>query len=250
MNAADVKAALQKYANTDDAVFLQRFFKTGPGQYGEGDVFIGVRVPATRQVCRQFKDLPLAEVQKLLNSPVHEHRLAAVILLANKYPRANAAEQQAIYDLYLKNVYAGRVNNWDIVDISCAELIGAHVADGSHAVLYKLARSNDVWQKRVAIISTFYFLRHGDASTSLDMADILLHDPHDLIQKAVGWTLREAGKRTEQKILTDFLDKHAHDMPRTALRYAIEHLSTEQKRHYMHLKQVYNDGVNGGTADD
>lgn len=236
MTANDVKTALEKHASTDDAGFLQRFFKTGKGQYGEGDVFIGVRVPATRQVCKQFQALPLPEVQKLLDSPVHEYRLAAVIILAYAYAKASEQEQQIIYDVYLKNVYAGRINNWDIVDVTAPHIVGAHLQNRSRDVLYKLARGDTIWQKRVAIISTFRFLAAGDPSTSLDMAEILLHDPHDLIQKAVGWTLREVGKRVDEQLLIAFLDQHAHDMPRTALRYAIERLSPELKAHYMKLK--------------
>ncbi len=238
MTADDVEQALAAHSNPDDAVFLQRFFKTGKGQYGEGDQFIGIRVPATRLICKQFKDLPLPEIQKLLNSPVHEHRLAAVIMLANAYPKASVTQQQAIYDLYLKNTRAGRINNWDIVDITAEYVMGAHLQNRDKAVLYELARSNDVWQKRVAIMSTFGYIKRGDPSTTFDIIDILLHDPHDLIQKAVGWMLREIGKRVDESLLTDFLDKHAHDMPRTALRYSLEKLTAAQKLHYMQLKNV------------
>jgi 3-methyladenine DNA glycosylase AlkD len=239
MTADDIKTALEKHANADDAVFLQRFFKTGKGQYGEGDEFIGVRVPATRQVCKAFKDLPLAEVQKLLDSPVHEHRLAGAIILAYKYPKVDETAKQAIYDLYLKNLRRGRINNWDIVDVTVEQVIGAHLEKHDRKVLYELAKSDDVWQKRAAIISTFAYIKKGDPATSLDIIDILLHDPHDLIQKAVGWMLREIGKRVDEKLLTDFLDKHAHNMPRTALRYALEKLAPAQKAHYMALK-AYN----------
>lgn len=237
MTAADVKTALQKYANVNDAQFLQRFFKTGAGQYGEGDQFIGIRVPQTRQVCREFKDLPLHEVQALLDSPIHEHRLAAAILLADKYKRAAQPDKQAVYDLYMKNVYGGRINNWDIVDVTCAQVVGAHLEKRPRDVLRKLARSDELWQKRVAIISTFWYLRtNHDPSTSLDMAEVLVNDPHDLIQKAVGWTLREMGKSCGQDLLTQFLDQHARTMPRTALRYALEKLTPEQKLYYMQLK--------------
>lgn len=229
MKAADVIAALEAHASPQDAVFLQRFFKTGPGQYGEGDVFIGVRVPMTRQVCKQFKDLSLGEVQKLLDSTVHEHRLAGLILLADTYGKATADRQQAIYDLYLKNLYAGRINNWDLVDASAEFVVGPHLRDKPRQILLELARSESIWQRRVAIIATFYFIKQGDASVTLQIAEELLHDQHDLIQKAVGWMLREAGKRIDEKILTDFLHEHYREMPRTMLRYAIERLSVEQK---------------------
>ncbi len=237
-NATDLQDELAKYASDADAVFLQRFFKTGKGQYGEGDQFIGVRVPMTRKVCRQFKDLPLSEVQKLFDSPIHEHRLAAVILLANKYPKADKADQETIYDMYLANVRKGRINNWDLVDVSAEHVIGAHEFNTGRVILFELARSKDVWQKRVAIMSAFYFIKRGDVSTTLELAEILLHDPHDLIQKAVGWQLREVGKRVDQKLLLDFLDKHAATMPRTTLRYAIEHLDQKAKQYYMSLKQI------------
>ncbi len=233
MTAEDLKAALQKHATADDAAFLQRFFKTGKGQYGEGDQFIGVRVPATRRVCREFKALPLAEVQKLLDSPVHEHRLAAVILLAINYPKASQPDKQAMYDLYLKNVYAGRINNWDIIDVTAPQMVGAHLQNRPRTVLIELAKSDSIWQKRVAILASSWYIRTGDPATTLDLLDILLHDPHDLIQKACGWMLREIGKRIDPKILTNYLDQHASHMPRTTLRYAIEHLPPERRQRYL-----------------
>lgn len=236
--ADDLKKALQAHAKTEDGLFLQRFFKTGKGQYGEGDVFIGVRVPQTRAVCKQFANLPLAEVQKLLSSEVHEYRLAAVILLGTAYRSATQERKQKIFDLYLQNVRAGRVNNWDLVDTSAEFIIGPHVA-AAHAprqLLTELAASDQLWERRVAMLSTFYFLKHDDPSATLEIAEILLHDPQDLIQKAVGWMLREMGKRVDRQLLLDFLSKHAATMPRTMLRYAIEHLTPEQRAHFMQLK--------------
>lgn len=238
MTAEQVKAALQQYANPEDALFLQRFFKTGTGEYGEGDVFIGVRVPQTRRICKQFADLQLSEVQKLLKSPVHEHRLSAVIILANAYNNRRATEfdKQKIYELYLKNVYEGRVNNWDIIDLSAPKIIGMYLLDRPRDLLFELAQSDDLWQRRVAALSTFQFIIKGDPSTSLEIAEVLLRDKQDLIQKAVGWMLREVGKRCEESLLTTFLDKHAHEMPRTMLRYSIEKLKPEQKAYYMKRK--------------
>lgn len=236
MTAKDLQLALEKHASANDAVFLQRFFKTGKGQYGEDDVFIGVRVPQTRQVCRDFKDLPLSQIQKLFDSPVHEHRLAAVILLANKFPKADEQERRDIYDLYLKNVYKNRINNWDIVDVSADRVVGAYLENRDKKILLELAKSDQLWQKRVAMLSTFYYIKKGDPGPALDVIDIILHDPHDLIQKATGWMLREIGKQVDETVLTDFLNKHAHDMPRTTLRYAIERLSSTQKTHYMKAK--------------
>lgn len=235
--ARNVIAALTTHANKADAKFLAHFFKTGEGQYGAGDVFIGVRVPQTRQVCKQFADLPLAEVQKLLDSPIHECRLAAVILLAHQYKKADAHSKQAIFDLYLQNVYKGRVNNWDLVDSSAGFIIGKHLSgSGDYRLLFMLAKSPSIWERRVAVLSSFQFVMDGDATVTLQLAELLLNDKEDLIHKAVGWMLREIGKRVDRKLLTDFLDKHAAVMPRTALRYAIEHLPPEQKAHYMAAK--------------
>jgi 3-methyladenine DNA glycosylase AlkD len=237
MTAEGVKAALQEYASPEDAVFLQRFFKTGEGQYGAGDTFIGVRVPDTRAVCKKFATLPLLEVKKLLESEVHEHRLAAVTLLANAYKKADEAQREEIYGAYLQAVYDGRVNNWDIVDSSAEFIVGEYLYNKPRDLLFRLAKSDDIWQRRVAVLSTFGFIKKGDASTTLQLAEILLHDPHDLIQKAVGWMLREAGKRCDETLLTVFLERHAAVMPRTMLRYAIERLSTAQKADFMARKK-------------
>ncbi len=238
MNASEVQQALQKHASDHDALFLQRFFKTGAGQYGEGDVFIGVRVPKTREVCKEFKELPLAEIQKLLDSEIHEHRLSALIILTMQFPKADVGKQKTIYDFYLKNVHMGRVNNWDLVDTSADKILGAYLLDRPRDILIELTRSEDLWEKRVAMISTFLFIKKGEPATAFEIAEILLHDTHDLIQKAVGWMLREIGKRCDEQLLTEFLDQHAHNMPRTALRYSIERLSPDLKRHYMQLKDA------------
>jgi len=229
MTAREVIGALKAHADAKDAVFLQRFFKTAEGQYGAGDVFIGVRVPAIRAVCKRFKNLPLGEVEKLLASDIHECRVAAVIVLVGQF----AGAPKEIYDMYLKNVYAGRINNWDIVDISAEFIVGEYLKDKPRDVLFELAKSTNIWQRRVAMLSAFQFVKSGDASTTLALAEILLHDSHDLIQKAVGWMLREVGKRCDEVLLTTFLEKHAKEMPRTMLRYAIERLSPTQKAHFM-----------------
>lgn len=235
MAAKDFIAELQKYVVGEKAEFFPRFFKTGEGEYGEGDKFIGVTVPNIRLVCKQFKDLPLTEVQRLLDSPIHEHRLAAVILLVMQYKKADPQKRDDIFNLYMKAVYAGRVNNWDIVDSSAAYIVGPHEQDGDRQLLFDLAHSDNLWQKRIGIMSAFWYVQHGDPTTTIALAEILLHDKHDLIQKAVGWQLREMGKRCDRQLLVDFLDKHAATMPRTALRYAIEHLPQVQKRYYMDM---------------
>jgi 3-methyladenine DNA glycosylase AlkD len=233
LNARAVKNALALHASEADAAFLQGFFKTGPGQYGESDVFIGVRVPQTRAVCKRFRDLPLAEVQQLLDSPVHEHRLAALIILTLQYTRADEAGQRIIYELYLTNVTRGRINNWDLVDVSADRIVGQWARQTSDAVLFQLARRDNLWARRVAIISTFAFIKAGDPAVTVAIAKVLLHDQHDLLQKAVGWMLREVGKRVDRTVLTDFLDRYAHEMPRTMLRYAVEHLAPADRQRYM-----------------
>lgn len=237
MTAAAVIEALRKQAHADDAQFLQRFFKTGPGAYGEGDVFIGVRVPTVRRVCREFNDLPIADIQNLLDSPIHEARLAALLILVKRYARGDEPIRQRVFDVYIRNVRQGRVNNWDLVDASAPYITGAHLMDRSRSLLEEFARSDQIWERRVAIVSTFYFLRHGDPTTTLQLADILADDPHDLIQKAVGWMLREMGKRVDQALLIGFLEQHAATMPRTMLRYAIERLDSAQKAHFMAAKK-------------
>lgn len=241
-------AVIGKFYNPERAVAALRFFKTQKGGYGEGDQFLGATVPKTRLVCREFRDLPLGEIQKLLDSPIHDHRLGAVIVLVDQYKRAKKDVQKRddIFNLYLKNVRSGRINNWDIVDTSAAYIIGPYLQDGDRQLLFELARSDNVWHKRVGIMSAFWYVQHGDFGTTLELAELLVNDTHDLIQKAVGWQLREVGKRGGRELLLVFLDKHAATMPRTALRYAIEHLPPEQRRHYLQLKaapaatQLYN----------
>lgn len=233
MKAAEVVAALAAESSPEGARAAQRFFRCGPGEYGEGDVFIGVRMPDLRRVCRSYRELPLPEVQTLLDSAIHEHRLAAVVLLGEQYPRADERGQREIFELYLRNVRAGRVNNWDLVDASAEFVVGRHLVERPRKLLFELARSEDLWCRRVAIVGAFHFIKNGDASTTLELARVLLHDEHDLIHKAVGWMLREVGKRVDETLLTRFLDAHAREMPRTTLRYAIERLTPAQKAKYM-----------------
>lgn len=230
MTADDVKRELDKNENPADAKFLQRFFKTGKGQYGEGDIFIGLRVPLTRKIAGSFKTLPLNEVEVLLESPIHEHRLCALIILAEDSKKADTAKKQAIYDLYLKRT--DRINNWDLVDVSCRDIVGGYLMDKPRDVLYSLARSDNMWERRIAIVSTWAFIRVGQLEDTFKLAKILMKDTHDLIHKAVGWMLREAGKKDEDS-LRAFLDEHARAMPRTMLRYSIERLSSDDKLRYM-----------------
>lgn len=234
--ADDVKQALANLADDRDAANLARFFKTGPGEYGEGDVFIGVRVPGTRIVVRRHSDMDLSEVGVLLDSPVHEHRLAGLLVLVAQFERAAGAGDEAlcekIADCYLDLVMRGRVNNWDLVDASADHILGEWLCDRPRGVLFALAADGNLWRRRVSLLSTFAFLRRGDASTTLEVAERVLADRRDLIQKAAGWMLREVGKRVDRDLLTGFLDRHAAEMGRTALSYACEHLTAEERARY------------------
>jgi len=216
--------------NPKRAVHSLRFFKTGPGQYGEGDRFLGLTVPQIRTVSREFRDLPLAEIEKLLDSRWHEVRLLAVILLANAYRRADVPTQERIYRLYLRRT--DRINNWDLVDVSAPNIVGAHLLRRSRAPLRKLARSKSIWRRRIAMIATHHLIRERDFDDALQIAELLLDDREDLMHKAVGWMLREVGKRDERRLLV-FLEMHAGRMARTALRYAIERLPHAQRTYYM-----------------
>ena len=227
-----MRTALAEHADPADAVHLQRFFKTGPGEYGEGDVFIGVRVPATRAVVKRFRGLDPAEIELLLDDPVHEHRLAAVLLLVAAYPR----DPDAVYLQYLAAVARGRVNNWDLVDASAENIVGPWLLDKDRGLLFDLARRDSLWERRVALLSTFAFIKAGDPSTTLELASELLDDRRDLIQKALGWMLREIGKRVDPAVLTGFLDANAAGMGRTALSYAVEHLTPEDRAAYRALR--------------
>lgn len=233
MKAEDVKAQLNKHADAAAAQFAQRFFKTGEWQYGAGDKFIGLRVPTVRAVCKQFKDLPLQENQKLLQSPIHEHRLAALLILVAKYKKADTKTKKQIASFYHKN--RAYVNNWDLVDSSAPYILGDYLLNHSRTVLTRLARSKSVWDRRIAVVSTLQFIRAGQLDDTFALAETLLHDNHDLIHKAVGWMLRCAGDE-DRAALLKFLDLHAHQLPRTALRYALEHLTPDQKLHYMQAK--------------
>jgi 3-methyladenine DNA glycosylase AlkD len=195
-------------------------------------MFIGIRVPAIRKVCKEYKNLPLNEVKELIESPIHEHRMAGLIILTLQYKKG---DQKTIYKLYIDELAKGNINNWDLVDVTCRAIVGEYLRDNRDK-LYELAKSKNLWERRTAIISTFTYIKSGDASTSLDLAELLLKDKQDLMNKAVGWTLREIGKQIDQQILLDFLDKHAKEMPRVTLRYAIEHLPESLRRSYLYTK--------------
>lgn len=233
-----VAAALAVKARAEYADAAQRFFKTGPGQYGEGDIFIGLRVPDTRLVCKAFRSLPLAEISKLLDSPIHEHRLAGLLIAVAQFKKASLQERTALYTLYLDALARGRINNWDLIDTSCGSIMGEYLWDKPKDILPTLAASPMLWERRASIMATFTFIMHGDAAETYRIAILLMHDSEDLIHKAVGWMLRETGKRVDRSQLLAFLDEYAAVMPRTMLRYAIEHLDTATKQHYMTQKLV------------
>lgn len=250
----DVMRALAERADAEDATHLQRFFKTGPGEYGEGDVFLGVRVPATRQVAKAFADLPLPEIDALLGSEVHEHRLVALLILGNRFERASAvrarddAERERIADFCLAAVRRGRVNNWDLVDTSAERILGGWLFDRSRELVFELGADEDLWRRRVALLTTFGFIRRGDASTTLELAPRVVGDRRDLTQKALGWMLREVGKRVDRALLTGFLDEYAATMGATALSYATEHLDADARARYRRLRRS-GAVVEGGTSD-
>lgn len=225
--AADVSAALRALADPSKTAGKARFFQAVPGGYGEGDRFIGVGVPQTRKVARRYATVPLDEAAKLLREGVHEERLAALFILVNKFAKAGEAERGEIIDLYLSAT--AHVNNWDLVDSSAFQLLGEWLVDRDRTVLAELTRSSRLWDRRIAIMATFTFIRRNDYAWTLRLAEALLHDPHDLIHKAVGWMLREVGNR-DRRVELEFLAAHRSAMPRTMLRYAIEHFEPEQRR--------------------
>lgn len=211
---------------------LSRFFKTGKGDYGEGDIFIGVTVPVNRAITRNFLHLTPHQLTVLLQSPIHEIRLSALLCMVEQYKSKHTTEtrRQAIVDTYIANTRY--INNWDLVDLSVYNIIGAYLFCKERTLLYEWAESNLLWEQRMSIVATMYFIRRGDCNDTLKIAHKLCRHPHDLIQKAVGWLLREVGKR-DMKSLTDFLDTHYSTLPRTLLRYAIEKLPHELRNHYM-----------------
>lgn len=229
MKSSSLKKELRALASPERAKISSWFFKTDVGQYGHGDIFIGVTTPDVRSIVKKYRGIELLEIEKLLHSKEHEFRLAALLLLVDAYKTADDTEE--IYNLYLANTKW--INNWDLVDTSAHYIVGAYLEKKNKNTLMHLAKSDSLWERRIAMIATFYYIKQGKSKNAFIVAKILLHDKHDLIQKAVGWMLREVGKRCSERELTDFLDKYYKTMPRTALRYAIERLSPEQKKKYI-----------------
>ncbi|HLX36341.1 MAG TPA: DNA alkylation repair protein, partial [Candidatus Binataceae bacterium] len=224
---ADLKRDIAALADPERAKNLARFFKTGEGEYGEGDRFLGLTVPMQNRLAKKYRELPLKDVLKLLQSPIHEHRLTALMILRFQYERGTPAMQQAIFKAFL--AHTRHVNNWDLVDSSAPYIVGMHLAPRPRTLLRRLAKSKDLWERRIAIVATLGLMRQGHIEDTFAIAEILLPDEHDLIHKATGWMLREAGKRSEPALLA-FLEKNYAAMPRTALRYAIERFPQAQRK--------------------
>jgi 3-methyladenine DNA glycosylase AlkD len=227
---ASLRAELHRLGSPERAEHSLRFFKTGPGQYGEGDKFLGLTVPEMRSLARKYRELSDDDALKLLASPWHEDRLVALILLVNAFERGDESRRKRIHRAYLAN--ARHINNWDLVDVSAGSIVGSHLDSRNISLLERLAKSDDVWERRIAIVATLAFIREGKFRPTLRISGLLLEDSHDLIHKAAGWMLREVGKR-DRAVLDGFLKKSYRKMPRTMLRYAIERHPEPIRKRYL-----------------
>ncbi len=232
MRSGDIKKELQKVSDKKKAKLLQGFFKTGPGEYADGDIFAGINVPTLRAFAKKYQNLPFNETLRLLKSRIHEERLLALLILILKYRKACLKEKEKICRAYLN--HSRYINNWDLVDVTAKHIVGDYLYDKNRRKLYELARSDSLWERRIAILSTFYFIEKGDHKDTLSIAKMLLSDGHDLIHKAVGWMLREVGKR-DIGAEEDFLNKYHGRMPRTMLRYAIERFPESKRLRYLRM---------------
>jgi len=236
MSYLDIKKELQLYANKERAEHSKRFFKTGKGEYGEGEKFLGTTVPEIHLVSKKFSSATFDDLEKLLEaSSYHEEKLLALLILVSQFEKADEKQRQKIFNFYLKNRKA--INNWDLVDCSCHKIVGVYLLDKPKDILYKYAKSENLWERRIAIISTYYFIKHNSFDDTIAIAEILLEDKHDLIHKAVGWMLREVGKK-DIKILEEFIQKNSGKMPRTMLRYSIEKFPQPQRKEYLNNKKL------------
>ena len=226
----NIKTDFQNLQNPEKAKQLSRFFKTGKGEYGEGDIFLGIIVPEQRKLAKKYSDIPLDDISHLLKSPIHEHRLTSLFILVLKYNKEDEQGKKKVVDFYVSNLK--HVNNWDLVDSSAPYILGNYLLDNERSILYRLASSDNLWERRIAILSTFSFIKNNQYEDALNISGILISDEHDLIHKAVGWMLREIGKR-DIKIEEEFLQKHYREMPRTMLRYAIEKFDEEKRKSYL-----------------
>ncbi len=230
MQADKIRDEIIAQSNPDKALILSSFFQTKEGQYAEGDIFLGVTVPQIRKIVAHYKSLPLIEVTKLLQSKYHECRFAALVILVNQFERGNEEERESIYNFYLNHTQ--HINNWDLVDVSCHKIVGAWLLDKERSKLYDLAKSSWLWNQRIAIVSTWAFIRNNEFDDTLRLSEYFFTHSHHLIHKACGWMLREVGKRNKGTLI-DFLDKFAPQMPRVMLRYSIEKLSKEERKTYL-----------------
>ncbi len=221
---------LQKLGSPSKSKIYSRFFKTGKGEYGEGDVFIGLTVPEQRALAKRYVNLDIADVEKLLLNKIHEYRLTGFFILTYKFEKADEKQKKSIVEFYLRNKHCA--NNWDLIDCVADKILGSYLLGKKKDVIYELAKSDSLWDRRIAIISTFHFIKNNQFEDTLKISEILLNDKHDLIHKAVGWMLREVGKRNQKKE-EEFLKKYHKTMPRTMLRYAIERFDEDKKRFYM-----------------
>ena len=233
MTAEQLIESMQALADKEKAQFLQRFFKTGKGQYAEGDIFLGIKVPETRQVAKAYRNLPFSEIKKVVANPVHELRLCGLLILVERFKKASETDKKDIFDFYLSNTQY--INNWDLVDLSSYNIVGNYLLDKPRDILYRLAKSKNMWEQRIAIVSTWAFIRNKDLDDTLAISEMLLDHPHDLIHKAVGWMLRELSKRNEAAML-DFVEKHYNRLSRTTLRYAIERLPEDIRKNILQGK--------------
>ena len=237
MTAAEFIKKLKTYRSPEELKKIQRYFKTGAGEYGEGDEFMGVRMGQVFTLAKEFIEMPPGEIEKLLESPIHEARAGALSVMdkqarSKKTPESRRKE---LFDLYIRR--HDRINNWDLVDLGALYMVGSYLFDKPRDILYKLARAKNIWERRTAIVGTAYFIRKGDVTDTFKIAEMLVNDKEDLVHKATGWMLRFAGEKDRQKLL-GFLDRHAATMPRTLLRYSIERLDKKQRDHYMGLKKA------------
>lgn len=228
----EVEETLKKFADPVRAKLLQRYFKTGKGEYAEGDIFLGLTLPQVRSTAKLYAKLEPAQIQKLIDSPYHEFRLTGLLILVGRYQKGTPAVKRTAVQMYLRNTK--RINNWDLVDVTAPRIIGDYYENRPKDKLKKMARSRNLWDRRIAILSTFPLIRKGDFADSLEIYVSVLADKHDLIHKALGWMLREVGKK-DGKVLEDFLVKHIRQLPRTSLRYAIERMDPKRRKYFMAL---------------
>ncbi len=230
MSLIEIQKSLRKLSNPEKAKFVARYFKTGKGEYGEGDIFLGLSVPESRKIAKKFSNLSIDEVSELLTSKIHEERFVALEILVFRFEKGDEKLREEIYKFYLKNkVY---INNWDLVDTSAPYIVGEFLKNKDKSILIKLAKSKNLWEKRISIVSTYAFIKNNDLKTTFEISKILLSDSHDLIHKAIGWMLREAGKISQEE-LENFLKTNYFSLPRTTLRYAIERFPEEKRKKYL-----------------